>query len=243
MTGRDRIVLMVVIVLGLTAAGWILVVSPVRKEAKSIEGQVATAQTELSTAEGQLANAKAAQAQYASAYSSVVSLGKAVPASQEVPSLIVQLEQASNKRNVSFNSIVSASAGGTGGGAAGAGAAAAGFSQMPFTFGFSGGFFSLEHLFRQLTAFTNHTSGGDLQVSGRLLTIQTVKLTPEPSQKGGRGVNLTGTVTATAYVLPGSQGLTAGATPTSPTGAAAPAASSPAPAVSAHTPAVARITP
>ena len=238
MAGRDRIVLMVVVSLALVAAGWMLVVSPKRKEAKTIETTVATAQQELSTAQGKLAETKAAQAQYSSAYSSVVSLGKAVPASQEVPSLVVQLEKASNQHQVDFNSIA---AGGTGSGsAASAPAATAGFTQMPFTFIFSGGFFSMEHLFRQLTAFTTHTSGSGLQVSGRLLTIQSVKLAPEASEKG-KVPRLTGTVTATAYVLPASQGLTDGATATSPTGATTPASASSTSAATA--PAVARVTP
>ncbi|HEX4435623.1 MAG TPA: hypothetical protein VH061_02400 [Solirubrobacteraceae bacterium] len=238
MTGRDRIVLMVLVVLGLTAAGWMLVVSPKRKEAKTIETTVSTAQSELSSAQGKLTEAKADQSRYASAYSSVVSLGKAVPASQEVPSLLVQLEQASDKHAVSFNSI--ASAGAVGSTSTTTASTAAGFTQMPFTFVFSGGFFSMEHLFRQLTAFTTHTSGEGLQVSGRLLTIQSVKLAPE-AQGTGKGVNLTGTVSATAYVLPSGQGLTDGAGPTSPTGATTTATTDSTSSPTA--PAVARVTP
>jgi hypothetical protein len=111
---------------------------------------------------------------------------------------------------------------------------------MPFTFVFSGGFFSMEHLFRQLTAFTTHTSGEGLQVSGRLLTIQSVKLAPE-AQATGKGVNLTGTVSATAYVLPSGQGLTDGAGPTSPTGATTTATTDSTSSPTA--PAVARVTP
>lgn len=236
MAGRDRIVLMVLVSLVFVAAGWMLVVSPKRKEAKTIETTVATAQTELSAAEGKLSETKAAQARYSSAYSSVVSLGKAVPASQEVPSLVVQLEQASNQHDVSFNSI--AAAGTTSGSSTPT--ATAGFTQMPFTFIFGGGFFSMEHLFRQLTAFTTHTAGGGLQVSGRLLTIQSVKLAPEAAEKG-KAAKLTGTVTATAYVLPASQGLTDGATATSPTGATTPASAGSTSAATA--PAVARVTP
>jgi Tfp pilus assembly protein PilO len=235
MAGRDRIVLMVLVSLAFVAAGWMLVVSPKRKEAKTIETTVTTAQSELSAAQGKLAETKAAQSRYASAYSSVVSLGKAVPASQEVPSLVVQLEQASNQHDVSFNSI--AAAGSSSGSAP---AATAGFTQMPFTFIFSGGFFSMEHLFRQLTDFTTHTSGDGLQVSGRLLTIQSVKLAPEAAEKG-KAAKLTGTVTATAYVLPASQGLTDGATATSPTGATTPASASST--STATAPAVARVTP
>jgi Tfp pilus assembly protein PilO len=237
MAGRDRIVLMVLVSLAFVAAGWMLVVSPKRKEAKTIEATVATAQSELSAAQGKLSETKAAQARYASAYTSVVSLGKAVPASQEVPSLVVQLEQASNQHDVSFNSITS---GGSGSSSTPTATASAGFTQMPFTFIFGGGFFAMEHLFRQLTAFTTHTSGGGLQVSGRLLTIQSVKLAPEAAEKG-KAAKLNGTVTATAYVLPASQSLTEGATPTSPTGATTPASAGSTSAATA--PAVARVTP
>lgn len=241
MTGRDRIVLIAIVVLGIVAAGWMLVVSPKRKEANSLQTQVAAARSQLSTAEGQLADARAAESQYSSAYASVVSLGKAVPASQEEASLVYQLEQASNQRSVDFNSIVAGSSGGSSASSTtAASAATAAFTQMPFTFIFSGGFFSLEHLFRQLTAFTTHTGSGGLQVSGRLLTIQSVKLAPEAAEKG-KAEKLTGTITATAYVLPASQGLTGGATATSPTGASAPASSSAASSPTA--PAVARVTP
>lgn len=243
MTGRDRMVLIGVLVLAAVAAGWMLVVSPERQKASSLAAEVSTAQTALSTAEGQLSNARAAQAQYGAAYAAVVSLGKAVPAGQEVPSLIFQLAQATKQRNVDFNSIVTGSAGSSTP-AAGV-AASAGFSQMPFTFIFNGGFFQLEHLFQQVTSFATHTASDGLQVSGRLLTIQSVKLAPAttsaPVSKSA-SQELTGTITASAYVLPASQGLTAGATAASPTGAAAPAASGAAP-TAATAPAIARVTP
>jgi Pilus assembly protein, PilO len=247
MTGRDRIVAMVLAVLAVAAAGWILAVSPKRKEVKTYEGQVTSAQTQLATARSQLADAKAAQAQYTSAYAAVVRLGKAVPPSQEVASLVYELEQVSNRRSVSFNSIAST---GSSPGAAPAASAAtttsATFTQMPFTFIFSGGYFSLEHLFRGLTAFTNHGSEGNLEVSGRLLTIQSVKLAPETSSslgKAAKNPTLSGTVTASAYVLPAGQALTAGATPTSPTGAAAAAPAASTGSTSPTAPAVAKVLP
>ncbi|HEX9480922.1 MAG TPA: type II secretion system protein GspM [Solirubrobacteraceae bacterium] len=248
MTGRDRIVVMVLAVLAVAAAGWILAVSPKRKEVKTYEGQVTSAQTQLSTARSQLADAKAAQARYTSSYAALVRLGKAVPPSQEVASLVYELEQVSNRRSVSFNSIAST---GSSPGAAPAAAAAtttasAAFTAMPFTFIFSGGYFSLEHLFHGLTSFTTHSSEGNLEVSGRLLTIQSVKLTPETSTSPGKSAKnptLSGTVTASAYVLPAGQALTAGATSTSPTGAAATAPASSTGSTSPTAPAVAKVLP
>jgi hypothetical protein len=245
MTGRDRIVLIGVIVLAVLAGAWLMVVSPERQQASKLNTQVAAAHAQLSAAEGSLATARTAQSQYAAAYASVVSLGKAVPPSQEVPSLIYQLSQATDQREVQFASITSGT-GATPAATAAAGATAtAAFTQMPFTFVFEGGFFDLEHLFRTLDGFTTTTAHG-LAVSGRLLTIQSVRLSPitESSESGKvKAGDLTGTITATAYVLPASQGLTGSATPTSPTGAGAtPAASTAAPS-SPTAPAIARVNP
>ena len=152
--------------------------------------------------------ARTAEAGYPAAYASLVNLGKAVPTGQEVPSLIVQLAQATNEKQVEFSSITSGgSAGGSSASSSAAPAAAsAGFTQMPFTFVFNGSFFDLYNLFQQLNHFTLRTSSGSLHVSGRLLTIQGVQAGPETASGEKSGGRLTGTITATAYVLPASQG-------------------------------------
>jgi Tfp pilus assembly protein PilO len=246
MTQRDRIVVMVIGVVVVIAAGWIMFVSPERKKASKLGSEVTSAQATLSSAEGQLANARSAQAQYATAYSSIVGLGKAVPADQEVPSLIYQLERASNSKKVEFSSIVTGSSAGasastSGPAPAAAAAASAGFTQMPFTFVFNGSYFDLEHLFHSLNKFTVRTTSGGLQVSGRLLTVTSVKLTPVTNTGEAPSGQLTGTITATAYVLPATQGLTAGATPSAPAGASTTVSSGAS--TSPVTPAVAQVSP
>jgi Tfp pilus assembly protein PilO len=247
MTGRDRMVLIGIVVVALLGAAWMLVVSPERQKAAQLETQVAAAQAQLASAEGKVSSARAAQSQYSTAYASLVSIGKAVPPSDEVPSLIEELSNASNEKQVDFSSITSGdgSSSSASSGAATA-TAAAGFSQLPFSFVFEGSYFDLEHLFNKLTSFAKLDSAGDLQVSGRLLTIQSVKLAPastgsEPDKSSGA---LTGSITATAYVLPGSTGGITGATGTaSPAaGAASPAASSAA-ASSPTSPAIVRVNP
>jgi Type II secretion system (T2SS), protein M len=224
MTGRDRIVLIGFSVLAVLAAVWLLAVSPERQEAAKLSAQVSAASAQLAAAEGQLASARSAQVKYTSAYASIVSLGKAVPPGQEVPSLVYQLDQASNQKQVEFSSITSSSGSGSSAPASASAtpvAAATGFTAMPFTFVFNGSFVDLYHLFQQLNGFTVRTSSGDLQVTGRLLTIQSTKLAPVTSSGAGKGSaqQLTGTITATAYVLPATQGLTGGATATGPVGA------------------------
>jgi Tfp pilus assembly protein PilO len=218
MTGRDRIVVLALTALAVVAAVWLLAVAPEREKAAKLGGEVSTAQAQLASAESQVAAARTAVASYPTEYASLVNLGKAVPTDQEVPSLIVQLAKASGEKQVEFSSIT-AGGGSASSSSATPAAASAGFTAMPFTFVFSGSFFDLYNLFQQLNRFTLRTSSGSLQVSGRLLTIQGVQLAPEAatgsSKPSGR---LTGTITATAYVLPASS-ATAGATATSPTGA------------------------
>lgn len=262
MTGRDRMVIMAVAALGVLVAVWFLAVTPKRQQAGELAKQVSSVQAQLTSAEGQVSSAQAAQARYSTDYASIIRLGKAVPASAEVPSLVYQLAQASGRRNVEFSSITTGASGSSGGSssssassssasagsAAAAGAASAGFSQVPFTFVFTGNFTDLYHLFQQLNHFTLHTASGGLEVSGRLLTIQSVQLEPDASsgassgKQGAQSEQLTGTITATAYVLPAGQGLTGGATPAGPAGATQ-AVSGSGSSSSANPPAVAQVTP
>jgi hypothetical protein len=250
MTARDRLVLAVVTALVVLGAFWVLLVSPERKTVTKLSAEVSTASAQLATVQGEAANALVAQQRYSAAYTSVVNLGKAVPPSEEVPSLIYQLAQASNQKNVEFSSITAGASGAatSSSSAATPTAAPTGFTQMPFTFVFSGSFSDLYHLFLQLNKATVRTTSGGLRVSGRLLTLQGVKLEPiteattgTSTTTGASGAQkLTGTITATAYVLPASQGLTAGATASSPTSsvaAASPASSSAATSASTPTPA------
>ncbi len=256
MTGRDRIVVIGIAVLLVLGAAWMLVVSPERKQAATLSAQVSAASAQLASADSQVANARSAQLQYSVAYASIVRLGKAVPPSQEVPALIYQIAHATNQKHVEFTSIT---ASGSGSSSSSAGAAAqptasaapTGFTQMPFTFVFNGSFLDLYHLFQQLNRFTVRTASGGLFVSGRLLTIQSVKLAPATTgSTKGDSEQLSGNVTATAYVLPATQGLTAGATAGSPAGlssqpstSTATKASTPAASTSPTAPAIARVTP
>jgi Tfp pilus assembly protein PilO len=247
MTNRDRLVVIVIAVLVVLGGAWLVVVGPERKRASKLQGEVSAAASQLASAESQLANARAAQARYSDAYSAIVKLGKAVPPGREVPSLIYELAQASNQRHVDLSSVVYQSAASSGSSASASQAAAStlgGFTQMPFTFTFNGSFKDLYSLFQQLNHSTVRTAKG-IKVSGRLLTIQSAKLTPVSNAAVSHAsTQLTGTIAATAYVLPAAQGLTGGATPSSPLGSAArPASSTSTGASSPTAPAIARLAP
>jgi len=85
----------------------------------------------------------------------------------------------------------------------------AGLGVMPYTLEFQGDFFSIADLLADLDKQVG--TGKSVEVNGRLLTINGFTMTTN-EETGGLDVELL----MTSYVLPESQGLTAGATPTAP---------------------------
>jgi hypothetical protein len=227
MTTRDRLMLMGIVVLALLLGVWFTTVAPEREKASKVTAEVEAAHRQLATSESQADSASNAQAQYSTAYASLVSLGQAVPSSPETPALIYMLDRATHSRDVQFSSITNGSSGSSSASASATPAApSAGFTQEPFTFVFKGSFVDLYKLLNQLENFTVQTASGPLHVKGRLLTIDSVSLAPDTAEvasKSGKPKSgkLTGTITATAYVLPAGQSALSGATPSGPTGATA----------------------
>jgi hypothetical protein len=231
MTLRDRLMLMGIVTIAVLLGVWFMVVSPERERASKVTAEVVAARTQLATAESEASSARGARANYSTAYASLVSLGQAVPASAETPALIYQLDRATHSRHIQFSSITASGSSSSSSSASATPTPAAqtsGFTAEPFTFVFSGSFMHLYKLLDQLEGFTLQTPSGSLHVNGRLLTIDSLDLAPVANETQGSGstgsgkkskeVELTGTVTATAYVLPTSQSALDNATPSGPAG-------------------------
>jgi hypothetical protein len=240
------------------AAGFFMVVlKPKRQEAAKLNTKIETKQTELASARQLLASNQQARESYRKAYSTVVRLGKAVPADDDVRSLVVQLDAAAKATHVDFQSI-NVAGGGGGAPAEGAGAGAqlppgatvgpAGFPVMPFTFSFNGSFFNLGDFFDRLEGFVK-ARNEQLSVTGRLLTLDSLELQPDASGFPRIKAN----VGATSYLVSPLEGATGGATAAGPSAAAgttttppatppatpaAPAGSAPAPTTATSTGAI-----
>jgi hypothetical protein len=112
-TSRDRIVGLVVGAVALLGAFWFLALSPKRKDAADLSAKITQAQQRLDTARQSVATATAARKRYDVDYAAVAKLGKAVPADDDVASLVYQLNHVSQDAHIDFRSIKLNSSGAT----------------------------------------------------------------------------------------------------------------------------------
>lgn len=105
MTARDRTVIVIVCALAAVAGAWLLVIQPKRGQASKLGDQVKSAQTQLNSARAQVAQGEAARSTFASNYSELARLGEAVPADDDIPSLIYQLQSAASAAHVDFRAL------------------------------------------------------------------------------------------------------------------------------------------
>jgi Tfp pilus assembly protein PilO len=240
MTARDRKLLGGVLVLVLLAGAWFVLIAPRRDEASSLADQIAQAEQRRDAAVANAMAAEAARAAYRTDYATVARLGKAVPQNADVPSVVYQLETAARRAKVDFRSVrvesvaptapapvAPAATGATSDPAAPAAAAAAttttsGITPVPFTFTFDGDYFALRRFLSAVDRFSR-VRGGTVSVSGRLLTLDSVSLSP-----GRKGLpHVKAEVTAKAYVAPMPGELPATASTTTPPPAGTPAVAAP----------------
>lgn len=239
MTQRDRTLIAVVVAALVVAAAWFLLLAPQRKEASRLSDDVATERQALTQAQADANAGLAAKRGYDRAYTTVARLGAAVPEDDNVPSLLLQVQRAAEATRIDFRELRV----GGGSGAAppppaptptpgapatqattatlppGAAVGTAGFPTMPFTFTFTGDFFHLSDFVGRLERFLV-VGNRRMLISGRFMTLDGIALAAGPDGFP----QIQAHVTATTYLLPASQGLTDGATASSPVGGA-PAAS------------------
>jgi hypothetical protein len=210
------------------AAFWFFALAPQREEAAALQKKINRQKAALASAKQTLGSYESARENYSRNYATVVRLGKAVPDDDDTRSLLVQLDNAAEGTGVDFRTI---SVGGSAGAASAAASAtagtadataatpppgavsvgAAGFSAMPFTFAFEGHFGNLSEFFSRLERFVT-LRNERMNVSGRLLRLESIDMKVE--QDGFPEIRAE--IGASSYIVPPTQGLTAGATPQGP---------------------------
>lgn len=224
-------------------AFWMLAIGPKRDEVSKLDSQVSKLEASLVLHRGEAEQGREARRQFPSDYQKLVVLGKAVPGDDDTASLLVQINRIAERTGIEFQTIQLTAEGGgeeatasaaaaAGEGASpteaaasltplGAGVGPAGLAVMPYTLKFKGNFFTFAAFVAELDRLVK-TTNEDVLVDGRLITVDAFSLAPNENQGFPA---LEATFSVTTYLTPPGQGVTVGATPTSPeTAVGAPAA-------------------
>ena len=105
LTDRDRKVLIFLVPVLVIAAYWFLLLSPQREEASKAAEEVVTQEERRDTAQASSMPPRDAKQDFSADYTQIVRLGKAIPASVDMPSLIVQLDTAAAGTGITFTKI------------------------------------------------------------------------------------------------------------------------------------------
>lgn len=114
MTKRDRMMVLGVIAVILLGGFWFLLFSPQRKATADAQAQVASAQGALQAAQQKLTAGKNAQEKFRRDRTDIVKLGRVVPETDDVPTLLVQLQAIADRHDVVFASYAINTGGGGG---------------------------------------------------------------------------------------------------------------------------------
>jgi Tfp pilus assembly protein PilO len=220
MTRSNKILLSVVALGAAIAAFYFFVLSPKREEAAKLDTDITAQKAEIEQARLTLAGYEEAKKTYKKNYATLARLGKAVPADDDVRSLLVQLESTADRSGVTFEKIEMAN--NLGGGpttdaaapAAGQLASAPGtipvaggvLSAMPFSFSFTGSYFDLTAFFARLEHYVS-LNNAKLDSTGRLMRLESISITP--SAVGFP--DMLAEINAATYLVPPVQGVDAGA--------------------------------
>lgn len=200
MTKRDRMMLIGVLAVVLLGGFWFLVITPQRKAAADVQSRLTAAQNDLSSAQSKLSAGKAARDAFQRDRTTVIKLGRVVPQSDDVPTLLLQLEALAKRENVKFTKYAINNSGGAGADSAtattpnvqegtastdavaplyspGSVETTGGLARTPITITLVGKYFDLEQYLRAVQRFAV-LSAKRTTTNGRLIIVDGFAYTP-----------------------------------------------------------------
>jgi type IV pilus assembly protein PilO len=105
LTDRDRKIMIAIVPVLVLVAYWFLLLAPKREDASTAGDELAAQQQRVDTARANLETAQSAKQNFEASYAQVVRLGKAIPSTVDMPSLLVQLDAAAAGTGITFTKI------------------------------------------------------------------------------------------------------------------------------------------
>jgi hypothetical protein len=105
LSARDKKLLLVIVPVVILFCYWFLLFAPKRHEAGRLAGEVSKQEQKRDRLNAEVQRLKTARKSFATDYATVVRLGKAIPNTVDMPSLIVQLQKAASGTGINFDRI------------------------------------------------------------------------------------------------------------------------------------------
>src|SRR5829696_5148775 len=105
LSDRDRKLVLVIVPVLLVAAYWFLLLAPKRQEAAQAATKLTKQEERRDAARALAKSTQGAETNFANDYAEIVRLGKAIPSSVDMPSLMVQLDAAAAGTGIRFTRI------------------------------------------------------------------------------------------------------------------------------------------
>lgn len=105
MSGKTRTILIILGVVVIALLAWFFLLNPVRDDIDAVEMQIEEEQTMLSQAQVKLAQAESLREEGRKNQARLLELAKMMPTSDEIPSLLLQIQDLANQSGIDFIAI------------------------------------------------------------------------------------------------------------------------------------------
>jgi type IV pilus assembly protein PilO len=198
--GKEVYIITAVVAVVLIVAWYFLLLSPTRTKLSDLDGQVQAQQAALATATQEVARLESYKKTAPQSRAEIVRLGKMLPESEGIPSLIIELTRTADASGVDLNSI-----------SRGATQPGTPFGLQSVTLQVTGRFFDVEDFLYRLEGYVAFRNAS-FRVTGRLLQVKTLTSAGAATTTSGAAPPLTVTVELNAYLWAGPAAGAAAAT-------------------------------
>jgi type IV pilus assembly protein PilO len=162
--GREIYIITAVVAVVLIVAWYFLLLSPMKAKLSDLDSQVVAQEAALATAKQEVVRLEAYKKTAPQSRAEIVRLGKMLPESEGIPSLIIELTRTADASGVDLNSI-----------SRGATQPGVPFGLQTVTLAVTGRFFDVEDFLYRLESYVAFRNAG-FRVTGRLLEVTTLSM-------------------------------------------------------------------
>ena len=186
--GREVYIITAVVAVVLIVAWYFLLLSPARAKLSDLDSQVQAQQAALATAQQDVARLESYKKTAPQSRAEIVRLGKMLPQSEGIPSLIIELTKTADASGVDLNSI-----------SRGATQPGTPFGLQSVSLQVTGRFFDIEDFLYRLETYVAFRNAS-FRVTGRLLEVRSLTMTGGAATTSGTAPPLTVSIELDAYL-------------------------------------------